>query len=138
MPPGYLCGVCKQTATSAQCLGERFGVSVIWGLCGDAAGLGQGHCIHHKEVWEVEVPTLCVCSGAQLMGFWSAQPWGLMAPSQIHGVDVVVVVVLLPCKATRPRGRGDGHSNSWGDGMEGGHLETCLLHLQPKEQLLQH
>lgn len=54
MPPGYLCRVCKQTATATQCLGE------VWGLYGDTPGLGQGHSGHHEEVWEVEVPTLCV------------------------------------------------------------------------------
>lgn len=27
------------------------------------------------------------------MGFWSAWPWGLKAPSQIRGVDVMVVVL---------------------------------------------
>jgi len=70
----------------------------------------------------------CVCVlralGAQLMGPWSAQPWALMAPSQIRGVDVMVAV--LPYNATRPRGQGDGHSNSWGmewNGMEWNGME---------------
>ena len=58
------------------------------------------------------------------MGPWSAQPWALMAPSQIRGVDVMVAV--LPYNAARPRGRGDGHSNSWGmewNGMEWNGME---------------